>query len=112
MNKKEKCVFSIVDFPNDGEMKGEFISDVPKKAAIQAFSYLAEVSDIYKNNEDSLGKFIVFVIKNKNNGKLYKYIGNRVKLENVIKIKKNGNYIEYKYKDVVGKYKEELNKIK
>jgi hypothetical protein len=43
---------------------------------------------------------------------MYKYIGNRVKLENIIKVKKNGNYIEYKYKDVVGKYKEELNKIK
>ena len=104
--------FVIVDFPEDGKTYGSFSGKIPKKVASKAFSSLMQFMSIDDNNNDnSLGKFIVFVIKNIKTGKMYKYIGNRVKLENPIKIRKNNKIIEYKYKNVIGKYKDELDKI-
>ena len=104
--------FTIVDFPEDGKTYGTFVGKIPKKVASKAFSSLMQFMSIDDNkNDNSLGKFIVFVIKNVNNGKMYKYIGNRVKLEHPIKIRKNNKDIEYKYKNVIGKYKDELDKI-
>lgn len=112
-NIKSKNIYTIVDFPKDGETYGNFVSDIPKKAASKAFSALMQFIDVDKSNEDFfLGKFVVFVIKNKSNGKIYKYIGNRIKLKNSIKVMKNSQEIEYKYKNVIGKYREELNLIK
>jgi len=109
-NKNNK--FTIVDFPKDGENYGVFVGQIPKVVASKAFSSLVQFIDINNNNENnSLGKFIVFVIKNINNGKMYKYIGSRIKLEKPITITKNNKVIQYKYKNVIGKYKEELDKI-
>lgn len=111
-NNSNSNKFTIVDFPEDGKTYGSFFGKVPKKVASKAFSSLIQFMNINDNKEDdSLGKFIVFVIKNVNNGKMYKYIGNRVKLENPIKIRRNNKEIEYKYKNVIGKYKDELDKI-
>ena len=111
-NKKNYNKFTIVDFPEDGKTYGIFVGEIPKKVASKAFSSLMQFMSINDNkNDNSLGKFIVFVIKNINSGKMYKYIGNRVKLENPIKIRKNNKEIEYKYKNVIGKYKDELDKI-
>ena len=42
---------------------------------------------------------------------MYKYIGSRIKLEKPITITKNNKVVQYKYKNVIGKYKEELDKI-
>ena len=112
-NISKKKIFTIVDFPKDKECSGRFISSIPKKAADQAFSYLINYMNINKNDEDDLlGKFIVFVIKDIDNNKMYKYIGNRIKLKNpIIKINKDGSKIEYHYKNVIGKYNKELDKI-
>lgn len=103
-NKK----YTIVDFPNNGQNYGTFTGMNAKKAASKAFSALIKFVD---NNDQTLGKFIVFVIKNKDTGKMYKYIGSRILLEKPITVYKNGKNIIYKYKNIIGKYKEELNKI-
>ena len=104
--------YSIVDFPEDNKYYGKFKGTVPKKVASKAFSALMQFIDIDNNNEDSLnGKFIVFVIQHNLNGKMYKYIGSRVKLKNPIKVVKEGVTIEYKYKNVIGKYRKELDLI-
>jgi hypothetical protein len=110
-NNSNNNKFTIVDFPKDGLTYGSFSGKVPKKVASKAFSSLMQFMDINNEENNSLGKFIVFVIKNVNTGKMYKYIGNRVKLENPIKITKNNKEIIYKYKNVIGKYKDELDKI-
>ena len=65
----------------------------------------------YPNENDSFGKFIVFVIKDISTNKEYKYIGNRIKLQNPITINKNGKEITYRYKNIIGKYKPELDLI-
>lgn len=109
INKNNK--FTIVDFPKDGENYGVFVGQIPKVVASKAFSSLVQFIDINNNENNSLGKFIVFVIKNVNNGKIYKYIGSRIKLEKPITITKNNKVVQYKYKNVIGKYKEELDKI-
>ena len=105
--------YSIVDFPSDGQLYGNFISTNPKKAANKAFSSLMQFMNIDENQNDDffMGKFIVFVIKNRLSGKTYKYIGNRIKLKNSVKVIKNGKEIEYKYKNIIGKYKKELELI-
>lgn len=100
--------YSIVDFPNDNQLYGKFKGSSPKKAANKAFSFLIKFMN---NQEDFFGKFIVFVIRNNNTNKEYKYIGNRIKLENPIQVQKNGKTIVYNYKNVIGKFKEELDLI-
>ena len=108
-NKNKLKTYTIVDFPEDNQTYGIFKENIPKKAANKALTALLKFIDTDNiNNKDSfLGKFIVFVIKDIETNKIYKYIGTRIKLENPIK---NSN-IEYKYKNVIGKYKKELDSI-
>ena len=104
--------YTIVDFPNDGQTYGSFKGKIPKLVASKAFSSLIQFIDIDENNENnSFGKFVVFVIKNIDNNKMYKYIGNRIKLHKPVKVIKNNKEIVYKYKNVIGKYRPELDKI-
>ena len=105
--------YTIVDFPEDNQNYGKFKGHKPKIAANKAFSSLIKFIDIEnKSNENSfLGKFLVFVIKDLNTNQEYKYIGNRIKLKNPVKVTKDGIEIEYKYKNVIGKYNKELDKI-
>ena len=104
--------YSIVDFPEDNQLYGKYKATTPKAAANKAFSSLIKFIDIDKKNEDHfLGKFIVFVIKDTETEKEYKYIGNRIKLQNPVTIEKKGKQIKYKYKNVIGKYNEELDKL-
>ena len=104
-------IFTIVDFPENNQYYGKFKGTIPKKVASKAFSSLVQFMDINPEKDNFQGKFIVFVIKNIKTNKMYKYIGTRIKLHNPIKVIKNGIEIEYKYKNVIGKYKNELNKI-
>lgn len=106
--KKEKDVYTVLDFPNVKETFGRFTGNSPKRAATKAFSRLAKISKL--NNSDR--QFIVFTILNLNNDKEYKYIGTRVKLIKPRVVNRGGKKIVYKYVNTVGKYKEVLNKIK
>lgn len=104
--------YSIVDFPETGKYYGKFSGTIPKKVASKAFSSLIKFINIDFSKEDVfLGKFVVFVIKNMETGKMYKYIGSRIKLENPIKVFKNNKEIEYKYKNIIGKYNKDLDLI-
>lgn len=110
MNNNKKY-YTIIDFPEDNETYGKFSGTIPKKAANKVFSFLLKFlnEDI---NDDLTGKFIVFVIKDIDSNKMYKYIGTRIKLENPIHTTKNNKNVIYKYKNVIGKFKPELNLIK
>lgn len=113
-NNKEKT-YKIVDFPSTGELYGNYKSVSPKKAAELAFDVLTNVISIENNNnnknEYSSGKFLVFTIRNISNQKEHKYIGSRIKLENPIKKIINGTEVFLQYKNVIGVYKPELDKI-
>jgi len=103
-----KSVYAIMDYPKENEMGGRFVGTSPKRAAQKAFTQLARKTNLTNHN----GKFIVFVMKNLETGKEYKYIGSRVKLKVPKVVYRDGKKVLYKYMNVVGKYKEELNKIK
>jgi len=107
--------YKIVDFPNTGELYGNYKSTSPKKAAELAFDVLTNLISNNNNNnnknEYSSGKFLVFTIRNIGNQKEHKYIGSRIKLENPIKKSINGKEIIMQYKNVIGVYKEELDLI-
>jgi hypothetical protein len=68
---------------------------------------LAKVSQL--NN--SKRQLLVFTMRNQMTGKEYKYIGSRVKLANPKRVTIGGKEIVYRYKNIVGKYRDELNKI-
>jgi hypothetical protein len=103
-------IYTIVDFPELYKTFGNYSAIKPKKAAEEVFIFLTnQVGDNFKN--DSEGKFIVFVIRDIKNNKEYKYIGNKIKLENPIVVYKDGKEIKYNYKNIIGKYSEELDKI-
>jgi hypothetical protein len=105
INKK---YYTIVDFPEDNQTFGNFSGSIPKKAANKAFSSLLKFLNDDIHN-DFTGNFIVFVIKDTTTNKLYKYIGTRIKLKNPINKIINDKTITYHYKNVIGKYKPELD---
>ncbi len=108
IKKREKAIYTVVDFPEERKNFGRFKGSSPKRAAMKAFTRLAKISKL--NNTDR--QFIVFTILNLTNDKEYKYIGTRVKLVKPRTVNRGGKKIVYKYINTVGKYKEVLNKIK
>jgi len=99
--------YSIVDFPEDNMNYGNFKADKPKNAANKAFDYLSKISNL----QSKFGVYIVFTIIDNDTKKEYDYIGSRVKLENPITDYHNGEKVKYYYKNVIGRYLNELNKI-
>jgi hypothetical protein len=109
-NKKkvnEKVKYVVVDYPYEGKTYGSFIGSSPKRAASKAFTKLAKMSQL--NN--SKRELLVFVMRNQKTGKEYKYIGSRIKLAKPKRVSIGGKEIIYRYKNIVGKYRDELNKI-
>lgn len=104
--------YCIVDFPEENKFYGNYVESSPKKAASKALSELLKFIDLDKKDDDfMLGKFVVFVLKNKKTDQLYKYIGTQIKLKNPTKVMKNGVQKEYYYKNVIGKYNNSLDEI-
>lgn len=105
INKK---YYTIVDFPQKNQTYGKFSGKNHKTAANKAYSVLFKFMN---NQQDLSGKFIVYVIKDIETNKEYKYIGNRIKLENPVVVYKDGKKITYNYKNVIGIYNSDLDKI-
>ena len=103
----EKMEYVIVDYPETGKTFGSFQGSSPKQAATKAFTRLAKISQL--NN--SKRELLVFVVRNQQTGKEYKYIGSRIKLAKPRKVSISGKEIVYRYKNIIGKYRDELNKI-
>ncbi len=112
INKSNKKImiekkYTLVDFPEEGKLYGDFKGKTPLQAAKKAFTQLARLSKLNNSN----GKFIVFVIREKKNMKKngsyrdFKYIGQRIKLPNPIVIKMGNKNITYHYQNVVNRYK-------
>ena len=100
--------YTIVDFPEDNQTYGSFKGKTPKIAASKIMTHLIKYL-VLNNTDDLHGKFIVFVIRDIDSEKEYKYIGNRIKLHNPVIIEKDGKKIEYKYKNIIAKYRVELD---
>ena len=103
-----KKYYTIVDFPSQKQTYGKFSGTIPKNAASKAYSVLFK---FMKQNDNLFGKFIVFVIREIETNKEYKYIGSRIKLQNPVVVNKNGKEIIYNFKNVIGIFDQNLNKI-
>ena len=108
-NKHKNSKYAIIDFPEDGKLFGPISATTPKKAAEKAFIKLLKyTSDINfentENDDDFLGKFLVYVIKNLESNNEHKFIATRIKLAKEVNNK-------YKYKNIVGHYSNRLDEI-
>ena len=109
LHKKVKIEknYELIDFPKQGISYGTYKGTTPKQAAKKAFSKLARSSNLNNSNQ----KFIVFVIRQKKPNKKgikreFKYMGQRVKLERGIEIKRGNKTVTIKYKNIVNKFKD------
>ncbi len=101
--KREDKIYQLVDFPKKGDYYGDYKGKTPKQAAKKAFSRLARLSHLNNSNQ----KFIVFFIREKYGAqKEFKYMGQRVKLDRNIEIKRGNKTVTIKYKNIVNKYKD------
>ena len=106
-----KKSYKIADF-NEG-IPVYFEGMYPKTAAVKAFQHLLKFVDI-KNIED---EFIVFNIEPVDSNiksqkkQMFKYIGARVALDKPVTRMVDGIKTKYYFKDVVGKYNSDLDKL-
>lgn len=91
--------FQIIDFPKVGGKYGNYSANSPGQAASKAFSAL--VKKMQYDRDDS-EKFIIFTIKSDKNGKLYEYVGTRIKLHKPILL---GDRV-YKHRNIVVSHKD------
>ena len=106
MNKNNKKIFEIIDFPNKGEDYQLTPSNSANAAALKAFTKLSKEYNLQNTNKKN---HLVFNIKNKQNGKIYKFIGTRIKLMEPLIVERNGKKISYNYRSIVAKYDQNLN---
>lgn len=102
-NNKQKKSFTIVDYPNEGETSGRFISTSMTKAAYKAIHKLSKDLNVDSDHR----QFISFWMKETTRGSdknEVQYIGTRIKLHKPIIINKNNKEIVYNYKYIVTKY--------
>ena len=101
--------YEIVDFPTKSKSFGSYTGKNPKDAASKAFTFLCNIIENKISSEK--GNFIVFVIRKIGTLNEYKYIGTVVKLENPVTKNINGQEVIYYYKNVIGKYRKDLDKL-
>jgi hypothetical protein len=102
-------IYSIKDFPYQNKLHGRYVSKSPMGAAKKAFTQIIKKMNVEQNIINNNSKFILFTIINRYTNKEYKYIGKRIELGKPVVIQKNGKSITYKYRDIIGKYKDELD---
>ena len=105
MNKNKK-IFEIIDYPNKGINFELTPSNSANAAALKAFTKLSKKYNLQNTNEKN---HLVFNIKNKQDGKIHKFIGTRIKLMEPLTVEKNGKKITYNYRSIVAKYNNNFN---
>ena len=105
-----KRIFTVEDFPHNGETYGRYKSKTPRGAASKAFTTLSRKINL-KNTDNK--NFLVFTIKEttkNSSNKKYKYIGTRVELAEPIEKMIGGKLIRYKYRNIITNYDNFLKK--
>lgn len=98
-----KRKFTVINYPKKGETFGEFTSSgSPKAAASKAFTKMARSLNLKNSNKKNA---LVFVIRDMESGKEYKYSGVRVELAEPIVKKIAGRNVEYKFKNIITRMK-------
>ena len=113
-----KRVFEIVDYPEMGDVYGNYSGSSPGQAAKKMFNYLAKKTsfNVTGNKKNSNTKnAIIFSLREKgvSSPKKYEYLGTRTKLiKPTIITYPSGKKVKFKYKTFVTKHKKTLNSMK
>ena len=98
--------FSIIDFPQVGGSYGSYSANTPGQAASKAFTSLVKKMGYDRDEND---KFIIFSLREQvggdgssHGGKVYEYVGTRIKLHKPIRLGKR----EYNFRNIVVKHKD------
>lgn len=96
--------FTIIDYPQEGGHYGSYSANTPGQAASKAFTALVKKMDYDRDDKE---KFILFTLKEMDGGgnargKVYEYVGTRVKLYKPIRLGKR----EYNYRNIVVNHKD------
>ena len=95
-------IFTIVDYPNNGNNYGKYSGINAKIAASKAFSALARILDIVNTD---IKNHLVFTIEDINTNKKYKFIGTRIELIEPTTVRyNNGTKVIFRYKNIISKY--------
>lgn len=105
----DKRTFTILDFPEKGKNSGKYTGKSPSQVANKVFNKLAKHFNFY-NNEGGT-KYLVFYLKDINNGKIYPYIGTPIVLHNPIEVNYKNNTLKITHRNIVAKYDKEMKSV-
>jgi hypothetical protein len=112
--KKQKNIYTILDFPESGQTTGEYHSNDFTSAAKKALTRLSKHYNIFG---DQGGAFVKFWLKDitpgsKTNGKEVCYIGTRVELFKPNDVNIKNTTFKQKYSYIVTKFNKNFEEIK
>lgn len=99
--------YTIIDYPTNNKTTGLYKGKRPIQAAKKALSRLTRELN-HHNNKNS--KLLVFEMKCLDDGREFKFIGTRVKLNKPKTINLGGKSITYKFKNLVSHYDDYVKK--
>ena len=95
--------YTLLSYPKEYEEYGNYTGSCPSRAAKKFLTFLSKQHEIANSKSK---KATVFVIRNNNTMKEYKYVGTRVKLFTPNTISVNNKVINFNFKNIVTPYKE------
>jgi hypothetical protein len=98
-----KHIFSIIDYPVEGQNFGKFSANYPSQAAAKAFSKLSNKYEMMNTFDNKT--FLKFTLINLDTRRKNTYIGTKIKLYSPVII--NGN--EFHYKNLITPYPKHLD---
>jgi len=108
-NRKKKRLFKVIGYPNEENNYGNFIGRYPAQAAHKALNVLAKKINMTNSNIHNQMKFW---LKDTSTNKEYCYVGSRIKLNRPTVIHRNNKKIEYWYKTILRRCREQEHQIK
>ena len=107
--KNRKRLFKIIGYPHEGKNYGNFVGRYPAQAAHKALNILAKKINMTNSNIHNQMKFW---LKDTSTNKEYCYVGSRIKLNKPTVIYRNNKKIEYWYKTILRRCREQEHEIK
>lgn len=101
--------YTIIDYPINNKTTGMYKGKRPIQAAKKALSRITRDLD-HHNNKGNNNKLLVFEMKCLDNGKQFKFIGTRVKLNKPKTINIGGKMVTYKFKNLVSHFDDYIKK--
>ena len=92
-----KRVYTVINYPKKGDTYGRYSGATARQAANKALTKLARLVDVSNNND----KYIVFTIRDLENGREHQFMGTRVRLVQPIVRQIKGVSVRFEYRNVL-----------